>query len=156
MAYGRNVIGTVGGGYQLSADGVPRAKLGGVTIDWSTVAAVSGSDVTLPDGTVVPVGQKYLAAGQTVVQITASGKFGPFDPAAADGRQTLAANAGTCFLLNRAALASEPKDDYPEAIYGGRVWAARVLNTGAGAHTLAGGPTLAEIKSTFPQLELCY
>lgn len=158
--YGRSVIGTIGSGYQLSADGNPRAKIGGVTIDWTTVAAVSGADVTTPNGSVVPIGQKYLPAGSTVVRITSVvngstvGMYGPYDPTtpATDGRQTLAANAD-CFLLNRDAYASDPKDQYPEAIYGGRVWLARILNTGTGTHTLAGGPTLAEIKSTFPLLE---
>lgn len=159
--YGRSVLGQIGMGYQLSADGNPRAKVGGGTIDWSTVAAVSGSDVTLANGGVVSVGAKYLPAGSTVIRITSVvngstvGMYGPFDPTtpATDGRQTLAANAD-CYLLNRDAIQGNPKDDYPELIYGGRVWLARILNTGASAHSLTGGPTLAEIKSTFPLLEL--
>jgi hypothetical protein len=46
-----------------------RFKVGGVTIDWSTVTAVSGSDVTLADGTIVKIGDKYLEFGQILNQI---------------------------------------------------------------------------------------
>jgi hypothetical protein len=55
---------------RVSADGSPKYKAGGGTIDWSTVAAVSGSDVTLPDGSVIKIGQKYLRYGQVVSKIT--------------------------------------------------------------------------------------
>lgn len=156
--YGRSVITSIGAGYQLSADGAPKAKIGGLTIDWTTVAPVSGSAVTRPNGTIVPIGQQYLPTGSTVARITSVvngstvGMYGPYDPAASDGRQTLAANAD-CYLLNRDAFAADPKDQYPEAIYGGKVWSARIVNAGTGTHTLAAGPTLAEIQSTFPLLE---
>lgn len=159
--YGPQTVDTVGWGDVLSADGKPEVKIDGITIDWTTVAAVSGSPVTLPDGRVIPVGTKYLARGQTVVRITSVvngstvGMYGPYDPTtpATDGRQTLTAN-GDCYLLNHATVQGDPKGDNPQAIYGGRVWQARVLNTGGSAHSLTGGPTLAEIKSTFPRLVL--
>lgn len=57
---------------------------GGVTIDKATVAA--GSD-----------GHKVLKAGSIICEVTASGKYGPFDAAATDGRQTPA--LGKCFIL---------------------------------------------------------
>lgn len=47
-----------------------RPKVGGTTVDWSKVAAVSGSPVTLPDGTVIPVGKKYLRYGTILTKIT--------------------------------------------------------------------------------------
>jgi hypothetical protein len=94
-----------------------------------------------------------------VVLITASvngsvvGMYGPYDPAATDGRQTIGAGLDN-YLLNRDALASEPRDQYPEAIYGGPVWAALLKTSGTGAHSLAAGPTLAELKAAFPRLVL--
>lgn len=154
MAFGRVPIGAIGTGVMVSVDGRPLAKVGGVTIDWSTVTAVSGSDVTVNDGVVVKIGEKYLRMGQVVCLITSSGLYGPYDPAAGDGRQTLA--IGKAFVLNRAALAAEPKDDYPEAIYGGQMWYARLVQSLAATHTLALGPTLAEFQATFPQAQLVY
>jgi hypothetical protein len=64
-SYGQNSIATYGGYLDVSADGSPEAKAGGVTIDWATVAA-PGADVTLPDGQVIPAGVKYLRYGQVV------------------------------------------------------------------------------------------
>lgn len=148
MGVGRTVIGTLGGHLQVTADGEPVAKVAGVTIDWSTVAAVSGSDVTLNDGQIIKIGKKYLRYGQVITQITTGGKFGPYDSAAADGRQTLA--RGSAYVLNRTALEDEPMDEYPEAIEGGRVFLARILQVGTGTASLAAGPTLANLSSTFP------
>ena len=148
MPVGRQVLGTIGGYLQLSADGSPVAKVAGITIDWATVAAVSGSPVTLNDGTTIAVGEKYLRYGQVVCKITTGGKYGPYDPAAGDGRAVL--TRGACYALNRTALAAEMMDEYCEAIEGGRVWRARLIQSEAVAHTLALGPTFAEVVATFP------
>lgn len=151
--YGRYSIGFLGRSPELSADGKPRAKIGGVTVDWNTVAAVSGTPLTLESGTIVPVGQKYLGAGQTVVLIAsnanggAPGMYGPYDPAASDGRQTIGPGVDN-YLLNRDAFQVNPRDDYPEAITGGKVWLARLKNAGTGvtggayavANTTTGAP----------------
>lgn len=144
------MLGTLGTTIQVSADGRPGAKLAGVTIDWTTVAAVSGSDVTLADGVVVKVGEKYLRYGQVIAQITTGGKYGPWDTAAVDGRALLV--RGRTFILNRTALANEPADEYPEVIEAGRVWRARLIQSEAATHTLALGPTFAEVVATFPEL----
>lgn len=66
--------GVTGWGLDVSADGQPEMKMAGVTLDWDTVAAVSGADVTLVDGTVIKIGDKYLPQGQVVVGITALAK----------------------------------------------------------------------------------
>jgi hypothetical protein len=150
MGYGRQTLGTVGSNVEVSADGAPECKIGGVTIDWATVAAVAGADVTYNDGVTVKVGEKALRYGQVINLITASGKYGPFDPAAADGRQTLGDDV---YVLNRTALANEPVDEYPQAIYGGRVWLARIIQSGVGAASLAAGPTLAALKGALPRLK---
>lgn len=71
MAYGRTVL-TNNSVFptRVSADGSPKYKAGGVTIDWTSVTAVSGSDVTLPDGSIIRIGQKYLRYGQVICKIT--------------------------------------------------------------------------------------
>lgn len=43
-------------------------KAGGATIDWATVTALV-ADVTLPDGTIVKTGDKYLRYGQAISEI---------------------------------------------------------------------------------------
>lgn len=148
--FGRTVLGTVGSSVQLIADGNGRHKIGGVTVDWATVAAVSGSDVTVNDGVVVKIGSKYLRYGQVLTKITASGKYGPYDPAASDGRQTLA--RGDCYLVNRTVVNEDPRSDYPEVIDGGRVWFDRLIQAGTGTASLAAGPTKANLETAFPTL----
>jgi hypothetical protein len=87
-----------------------------------------------------------------------TGKYGPYDPGASDGRQTLV--PGSCGLLNESVVQNgilgvfslQPTDN-PGLVTGGRVWLARVLQTGAAAHTLAGGPTFAELMAALPRLQ---
>lgn len=69
-SYDQRVLGTVGKTIQLQADGKPEMKSAGVTIDWSTVTAYSGADLTLEDGVVISDGEKYLRYGQPVARIT--------------------------------------------------------------------------------------
>jgi hypothetical protein len=141
---------------RVSADGSPLYKAGGVTIDWTTVVAVAGADVTLPDGDVIRIGQKYLRYGQVITKITASGKFGPYDPGAGDGRQTLA--RGNAYILDEtwlqftaeSAALGAANDQIGGCIEGGLLWVDRVLNSGVGAASLAAGPTLANVEATFP------
>ena len=149
--FGRSVLGTIGTSYSILASSDGRHKVGGVTIDWSTVAPVAGSDVTLGDGKVVKVGTSYLRSGQVVCQITASGKYGPYDPTALDGRQNL--TRGLCWIVERTVTNDDPHGDYPPVIDGGTVWLARLLQSGTGAHSLAAGPTKAELEAAFPGLQ---
>jgi hypothetical protein len=53
--------------FYVSADGYPEYKEGGVTIDWGAVAA-AGADVTLPDGTKIKTGEKYLRYGTPIIR----------------------------------------------------------------------------------------
>jgi hypothetical protein len=85
------------------------------------------------------------------------GKYGPYDPAATDGRQTL--TRGECFILNETVLETglagtiDPGvTDHPAVFDGGPTWKARVLMT-TGAHSLAAGPTVAEFETAFPRVE---
>jgi hypothetical protein len=134
-------------------------KPGGITIDWATVAVVTGSDVTLEGGQVVPVGNKYLRYGQVMCLITSGGsnKFGPYDSAAGDGRATLSDD--TSFILTETVIANGPGGYTTQdtvhlgVIKGGSVWKKRLLAT-SGTHSLAAGPTYTEIASTFPLLHM--
>jgi hypothetical protein len=150
--FGRAILESTGRSIQVSADGRPEAKTVGVTIDWSTVGAVAGSDVVLLDGVTVKVGEKYLRYGQVITVITASGKYGPYDPGAADGRQTLTRDK--CFILNTTMKEDDLASDHPEAIDGGECFQARIVQSGVAAASLALGPTLANLQTAFPRLSL--
>jgi hypothetical protein len=147
-SYGTTTLVTGGRGVQASAEGTPRWKAGGVTIDWSTVTAVV-ADTTLLDGTVVKAGQKYLRYGKVLCRITASGKFGPYDVGAADGRQALV--VGQCFILNQTVVMdTDLASDHPAVFDGGRVFVGRVTDIAAiGTHQIA-NPTRVLATAGFP------
>jgi len=147
--FGRSIIQQVGRSIKLTADGQPEAKAAGVTVDWTTVTAISGSDVTYEDGVIVKVGEKALRYGQLLTKITASGLYGPHDPAAADGRQTL--TKGAAFLVNHTMKENDRNSDHPEVIYGGLVFKDRLIAT-TGAASLAAGPTFTNLEALFPRL----
>lgn len=268
MAYGRTVLGTTGQTVQALFDAQDVIwKPGGITLDWSTVAAV-GADTTLPDGTTVKSGEKYLrygqvlaligksevqtleftggatagdaiitlpASGDDAAQVAASvpfnataaqvetalialsrigvsgvsvsrsgagsagspylftitfakrlgnvpqltsthtftggtspstthatttagvsgGLYGPYDPAATDGRQNRA--RGDAFILNETVLQNPavgwgaPDTDHPAVFDGGTVWKQRILATN-GVASLANGMTFAEFEALFPRI----
>lgn len=130
-------------------------KPGGITLDWTTVTAVSGSDVTLSDGTVVEVGNAYLRFGQVVSQISATGKYGPYDSDATDGRQRISREFS--YVLNETILKNglggftTLVTAHPGAFNAGTVWKGRILMS-SGAHSLASGPTQAEFEAAFPMI----
>jgi hypothetical protein len=70
MAFGRTLL-TNNSVFptRVSADGSPKYKSGGATIDWSTVTAL-GADANYPDGSIVRSGNKVLRYGQVVCKIT--------------------------------------------------------------------------------------
>lgn len=79
--------------------------------------------------------------------------FGPYDPAASDGRQNL--NRGDCGILNRTivmggSLQLPLQDDlHTSLLVGGTVWGAKLLGT-TGTHSLAAGPTMTELLAALP------
>lgn len=260
MEYGLNTLAKTGRNVNVLADGnTSGVKAGGVSLDVNTIAAVTGSPVTLTDDTVVPIGQQYLRFGQILTKITSTaadvatigggatggtftltvtnaggttttgalafaataatvqaalvglanvgagnavvtgsaggpwtityadslgavvttgspasltggtptltfvasapggdvGKFGPYDPAAADGRQNL--TRGEAFVLNRTWLLS-PSVGFPNmgtlhpmVFDAGLVWRERLLIT-TGSHSLAVGPTVTEFEEVFPMI----
>lgn len=90
---------------------------------------------------------------------TGTGLFGPYDPAATDGRQTLV--RGECVILDSTvmltpagSLAPAENDIRGEGIEGGTVWIDRVIHAGSGTASLAAGPTFANLMTAFPLLQL--
>lgn len=57
-----------------SADGLPRYKPGGVTLDWATVPA-AGSPMTLSDGTPIKTGERFIRYGTVVSLISAMAAY---------------------------------------------------------------------------------
>lgn len=149
---------------RASFDGRPQYKPGGVQIDWTNTVTSNGTNTTtLPDGSVIQAGTKFLRYGQIITKITATGTnstgwFGPYDPAAADGRQTL--TRGECFVVDETVLQyatgisgnSVVNDQIGGVFDSGTVWKDRMVNSGTNTHTLALGPTLAEVNTAFPTL----
>lgn len=134
--YGRQVLNQTGRPLMVLADLAGADwKPGGVTIDWSTVTAVE-DDTTLIDETVIPTGQKGIELGAILAKITASGKYGPYDDGASDGRQTLA--PGDCYILNETVLEQGAQgivgvaSDHPAVFDGGLVWRDRLAVAGSG------------------------
>lgn len=123
-SYGRETLNSVGRSIQVSADGSPEAKAGGVTVDWTTIAA-SGADATFLDEDFVATGEKFIRYGQILCKITASGLYGPYDSGASDGRQTI--TRGDCYIVNESMHMNSPHSDHPAVIDGGRIWRNRLI-----------------------------
>jgi hypothetical protein len=156
-SYGRQNLTKTGRDVMVLADlQDAQFKVGGITLDWDTFTAAP-APATLTDQTPIKTGEKYARYGQIVCKITASGKYGPYDPAAADGRQLL--KRGDCWIVNRTVkengqiseLQSGGASDHPQVFDGGTAWKPRLLIT-SGAHSLAAGPTVTEFEAAFPRI----
>ena len=136
-------------GIALSASGgalgtAPVVITFGTSVDTMTVNAG-----TLAGGT-------FTVAATTNTGLT--GYYGPYDPAATDGRQNL--TRGDVFILDEtflqygsgSALLGASNDQIGSAIEGGDVWIDRVLHSGGAAASLALGPTLANLTTAFPRV----
>lgn len=142
--FGTTTIATGGRGVRASANRIGfRPKAGGITVDWATVTAVSGADVTLADGTIVKIGDKYLRYGQVMTRITATGKFGPYASGAVDGRQLMV--RGDAFILDQTCVLSRDLHaDHPSELFdGGMVYLNRMTD-------VAGAPTRTQLETLFP------
>src|SRR5262245_34217470 len=152
--FARALLESTGRSIQVTADGCPEMKAGGITIDWTTVTAVTGSDVTYLDGIVVKVGEKAIRYGQVLSKITASGKYGPYDPAATGTGRELAPVRGETYIANETIKEDEIASDHPPVLEGGLVFLDRIIQAGTGTASLAAGPTLANLLAGFPRLRL--
>lgn len=129
------VSGSAGGPYTITSpiQGLALASnslTGGTTPSVTVVVAVAGTD---------------------------AGKYGPFDPAASDGRQTL--TPGQCCIINTTTLQNgvipgftTMATDHPGALAGGYVWQNRIIAT-SGTNSLAAGPTWTALQAAFPRLQ---
>lgn len=130
------VTGSAGGPYTIT---FPDA-IGAATVTSNGAALTGGTTPTATTAQTAPGGDL--------------GKYGPYDPAATDGRATLA--RGSCYILNQTVLENGVLPalgggvtNHPAVFEYGPVWRARLLMT-AGAHSLAAGPTVAEFEAAFP------
>lgn len=104
MTYGRRTLGSTGIAIQVTADGSPEWKAGGVTIDWSTVTA-EASDRTLADGTVIKAGAKGLEFGTVLTEIAVA-EVQTLTIDATGGTYTLTGNGNTTAAIAEAATAA--------------------------------------------------
>jgi hypothetical protein len=131
------VTGSAGGPFTITFND----SLGAVTVTASGASLTGGTSPTATVAQSAPGGDL--------------GYYGPYDPAALDGRQLL--TRGECFILNRTVLQLNPitinvhNADSPPVFEGGRAWKARILMT-TGTHSLAAGPTVAEFEAAFPRI----
>lgn len=133
---------------QVTFDGSPTRTGAGVTVAWPLIAAATVA-ATFPDGLEVAIGERAIRYGTILVKATSgvhAGKFGPYDSAATDGRQTL--TRGNVIIVNTSIHEDEPfvATDQVDAITGGVVWKERLL---AG---VAGQPTFAALEAALPLL----
>jgi hypothetical protein len=151
--YGRQIIGVVGNSIGLIATDFEDArwKVGGCTLDWLSVAAVSGSDVVLTGGTTVVIGQKYVPLGTVMNLLTSganAGKYAPYNSAGTHGEAALTRDSVLMtedWLQNAPmALTTNYATDYFGGLQAGTVWFARLQIGGAGQ------PTQAAFEAAFP------
>lgn len=153
---GRAVLGTIGTSLSVFAKHRQLAKAGGITLDYGTVAVVNaGADVTWSDNFVVKAGWKALRYGQFIARITSgptTGYFGPWDPAAADGRQLI--KDGDFFFLAESIAQVDLSADNPPAYFGGDVYKLRMIAIDSGTPTLATGPLWSAVLPVLRQINL--
>jgi hypothetical protein len=150
------------------------AALGNVGVNNVTVSGSAGGPYTVTfagavgvpyitaDGTLLTGGTSPTA---TATLLPASGTaantgyFGPYDPTASDGRQTL--TRGECFVLDETfvyqpygTILPGPNEVRGGAIDGGAIWLQRVIQAGAGTASLAAGPTLSAFLAAFPAFQI--
>ncbi len=149
MGFGQTTRRTFGQGTPAFA-GLPEYKVGGITLDWTTFPAASVSEVTLADGSKVPANVQYVPFGAVLARIDASGKYGPHDAAAGDGRENLVRGQVVilCYTMQADDLHA---DNPPGAAEGGRVFIDRLKLVDAGAWTNTGAWSV-DLQAALPRL----
>lgn len=104
MTYGRRTLGSTGLPIQVTADGSPEWKAGGITIDWATVTA-EVSDRTLTDGTVIKAGAKGLEFGTILCELAVA-EVQTLTVDATGGTFTLTGNGNTTAAIPEASAAT--------------------------------------------------
>jgi hypothetical protein len=117
-------------GIQLTADGFPKAKSGGITFDWDSITELA-KDTYLPesldengdprtDAVAIPAGEKVLRYGSVVRRRDSDGAY----VLAASG-DTLV--RGKTYVVNQTVLKSDRYSAHPNVIEGGRIFGDRLI-----------------------------
>lgn len=116
---------------------------GTATVAVSRAGASVGA-ATLASGQVVPDSVKYIELGTIMTRITASGKFGPADTSASDGREIVTnAVRGDCFVLDRDILYTDLDSDHTGEVFdSGTVFKSRLKIGGTNQPTEANVETM--------------
>lgn len=128
-SFGQETYDSIGYGITVTADGAPKAKAGGVTIDWDSVPAFA-NDAEFEGFQKVKSGDKFLRYGTILVKITAAsdatkvGKFTVYGATVAGG--TLSEARGDIFILNESVNEDDHASSHPAVIDGGRVYKERL------------------------------
>jgi hypothetical protein len=132
-SYGRQVLTTTGIPVMVLANLEDADwKPGGITIDWSTVTAVS-ADTTLADGTVIPNGQKGIEFGTILCDIGVA-EVETLTITATGGTYTLAGNGNVSAAI--AYNATSPTVQAAIRSLGGAYANAIVTGAAAGPYTI--------------------
>ena len=125
----------------------------------ATVAGTGPFTITGPVGTLTPITGSLTGGSATMALTTPianGGMWGPFDPTASDGRQSLV--RGQCGVVNQTwiqngvlGFITTQATSHPSLLVGGLLWKPRVIMT-TGAHSLAAGPTVTEVEAAFPRV----
>lgn len=146
--------------YNASAATIQAALSAPGVLD-TTPAVVAGTGpITITSPVILTVDPSLLTGGSATLTTTTpvinTGKFGPYDTAQSDGRQTL--SRGNCCILNSTVLElgvlgfmSQVSTTHPGALVGGTVWRDRIIAT-SGTHSLAAGPTFTELEAALTSM----
>jgi hypothetical protein len=146
-----------------------QAVLGANQVASATGGPLGTGAVTVTFNNFVPIMTlgpgSALAGGTWTFAVTTSGasngKYGPYDSAASDGRQTL--TRGECYILDETWLlnpaggsfAGLASTDIIGGVFdGGEIFLDRVLQSGVVAHSLTLGPTKVEFLAAFPLIKI--
>ena len=160
--YGRSI--------QVNADGHPKWKTGGITVDWPSIpacpanggtyygATVADGQVTFEDGVVVKVGEKAIRYGACVVYDAAldTASVVDGDPNGAY-RLALAGDTlvrGGTFLVNETVLEEDTNSNNMGVMVGGTMFRDRIVASASATNNLYDGtadaPSIAQIEGAMP------
>lgn len=152
--YGRVVYTRTGFGIQVSADGNPTAKVGGITVEWAAIPAASADYEVRPNGELVDTnflsnaspaddyvfaGKKFLRYGTVMCKLiggTSAGKYVPYGSTTGLGGGAISTAVGDWVILNSSKHEEDYNSDHPQAIVGGQVFKHRLLANFAKSQTI--------------------
>lgn len=167
--YGRQIFTRAGFGIQVSADGNPTAKLGGITVEWAAIPAAAADYEVRPNGELVDTnflsnaspaddyvyaGKKFLRYGTVMCKLiggTSAGKYVPYGSTTGLGGGTISTASGDWVILNSSKHEEDYHSDHPQAIVGGQVYKHRLLANYGKSHTVSitGTPSAGNFTLTY-------